>query len=326
MAGFGRRGDEAAADVVEQGLAKAGAGGDQRHVPAANRFSMLQHLEFVALRGPAHRSAIASRSFSSLTFGIGTPGNVKRIDRKGTFVSSAVAPSTGPATPKHAAEMAAPRTSLIPTRSPEPSHAPERGRREFADVHTVRTCRHGIAEAEQRLRAADVASKDHDVRSAKTCVSVVDINRILHHLGGRPAHRIVYTEDACRTCSVRVLPAARRPPGRLHRKAEHARPKGCAAPSVQAGRGHVRRSERAITMLVIGGEGFAGGASTEQQDPSRGGTERAAGALHPGAQRGTVLPDGRGADPVGADEAGRTPRVTCSHVTARFARITSATW
>ena len=53
---FRRRRDEAAVDVVQQRLAEAGAGRDQRDVAAAQRLALLQHVHFRLAAAPGPRT------------------------------------------------------------------------------------------------------------------------------------------------------------------------------------------------------------------------------------------------------------------------------
>ena len=165
-----RRRDEPAVDVVQQRLPEAGAGGDQRDVAAAQR-----------LRPPAARAArrvstgtayaIACRSFSSATrveCRTRRATSTARPTRQGTLVSSAASPSTGPATPKHAASIVRCRVAA----SREERRRSSRGRSAIVERGERRARPIGarprgarLEQTEQRLGAADVASEQHHASS-----------------------------------------------------------------------------------------------------------------------------------------------------------------
>ena len=81
---LGRGRNEAAVDVVQQRLAEAGAGRDQRDVAAAQRLALLQHVRLPSRRSTGTAYAIASRSFSSDTRAIAKRGGDLRARRRAT--------------------------------------------------------------------------------------------------------------------------------------------------------------------------------------------------------------------------------------------------
>ena len=147
--------------------------------------------------------ASASRSFrSQRRAGSRAPcATAAQSMRQGTLVRCATWSVTAPATPKHAASIAAASTSLrLQERRDHRLEAGVVERDEFGDVHGRGPCRAGREEAEQCLRSADVACKQH--------------GRIIHSIRGLTFRRrslIFAINDVAPVIGWRSLRPARHP-------------------------------------------------------------------------------------------------------------------
>ena len=191
VASLGRRRDEATVDMVQQRLAKPRAGGDQRHVAAADGFAVLQHVQFITLQHRhrvGHRLEIVeqldawNREAMRNLARVDAERHVRQFRRVAEHRAGHAEAGSGQRWPSHCRIGHEGRDHLGETM--------EGGRLEAPHVHGVWSCGPCLEQPQQGLRAANVAGQDHDVCSVTRADASVDISRILHHLGGRPVpHR-----------------------------------------------------------------------------------------------------------------------------------------
>ena len=167
MPALRRRRYEAAVDVVEQRLAKAGSGGDQRDVAATQRLAFLQHVHFSfpqdrdrvghrlqIVEEPDARHAESRRHLGRVDL----PRHVGQLRR---FADDRAGDAEGGGRNRRVARVVA-----VEERG---NHRRQIGivqRAERADRDRPRPRRYRVEQAELRLGAADISCQNHDQLSS----------------------------------------------------------------------------------------------------------------------------------------------------------------